>query len=110
MSSGEAPQGEGAGRAPSGFGIGRPAFGLTKETGHRVEIIFALKSGGSLPVVHDLGDELSEASLGRFVAELEEQVRRGHGTLTFADSWAATGGRSWLDVEQVAGFSARPAR
>ena len=108
MSSGEAPRGESAGR-PS-FGIGRPAFGLTKETGHRVEIVFALKSGGTLPVLHDLGAELSDESFGRFFAELEEQVRLGHGTLTFGDAWAASGARAWLDVSQVAGFSVRPAR
>src|SRR5712692_10388891 len=102
MSSGEAPRGESGGR-PS-FGIGRPAFGLTKETGHRVEIVFALKSGGSLPVVHDLGDELNEERFQRFVEELQQQVASGRGTVTFADSWSASGARSWLDLTQVAGF------
>ena len=101
-------QGEGSQR--SSFGMQRPAFGLAKEASHRVELQFALKSGGTIGVTHDLGAEISEESFERWVNELQEQVASGKGTATFADSWSDTGGRSWVNLADVAAFSARPAR
>jgi hypothetical protein len=88
----------------------RPAFGLSKETGHRVELVFAMKGGGTLGALHDLGSELTEESFGRFIQELQEQVSRGQGVVSFADAWSSTGSRTWVDLGQVSGFSARPAR
>ena len=108
MSSGDRPRGESAARPA--FGMSRPAFGLTKDARHRVEILFAFKGGGTLGAFHDLGAEMSEQSFGEFVQQLREQVARGHGVVTFADAWRATGQHAWIDVSEVSGFTARPAR
>lgn len=98
------------GEEPPAFGLGRPRFGLSKETSHRVELLFALKSGASLTVFHYLADELSEVTLNAFVEQLEDKVGTGHGRLTFVDSWGSTGLRAWVDIENVAAFSVRPVR
>ena len=98
------------GPARPSFGIARPAFGLSSRTGQRVELVFSLKSGGSLGAFHDLGEEFSEEIFGRFVQELQEQVSSGKGTATFVDSWSSTGIRAWMDLSQVIGFTVRPAR
>jgi hypothetical protein len=92
------------------FGMQRPAFGLTKEASHRIELQFALKSGGTLNVTHDVGAEISEESFERFVKELQEQVVSGKGVVTFADGWSDSGARAWIDLAEVAAFSARPTR
>jgi hypothetical protein len=90
--------------------MSRPAFGLTKGIGHRVEIVFAMKGGGTLGALHDLGTDLTEEAFERFVQELQEQVAGGKGIASFADSWSSTGSRTWVDLSQVSGFSARPVR
>ena len=102
------PRNQGQSSPP--FGIARPAFGLSKGTGHRIEIVFALKGGGTIGALHDLGSELTEESFQSFVQELQQQVARGQGTATFADAWNSTGSQSWVDLSQVCGFSARPVR
>jgi hypothetical protein len=108
MLTSRSPQEPGSSSTP--FGITRPAFGLSKETGHRVEVVFAMKGGGTLGALHDLGGDLTEESFGRFVQELQEQVARGQGVASFADAWGSTGSRTWGDLSQVSGFSVRPAR
>jgi hypothetical protein len=92
------------------FGMQRPAFGLTKEASHRIELQFALKSGGNIGVTHDFGSEITEESFERFVTELQQQVASGKGVVTFADSWSDTGARAWINLAEVAGFNARPSR
>jgi hypothetical protein len=88
----------------------RPAFGINKEASHRIELQFALKSGGNLGAMHDFGSEISEESFERFVKELQEQVASGKGVVTFADGWSDSGARAWINLAEVAAFSARPSR
>src|SRR4051794_15489909 len=92
-----------------GMGFSRPSFGLTKSVGQRLELIFALKTGGTLPAVHDLGEEVSEEAFNAFVEDLQAKVAKGGGVATFTDSWATTGSRTWIDLSNVVGFTARPA-
>lgn len=108
MSASLPPYGQGSSSAP--FGMSRPTFGLSKGTGHRVEVVFSLKGGGTLGALHDLGSELTEESFGSFVMELQEQVVRGQGVASFSDAWSSSGSRAWVDLSQVSGFSVRPVR
>jgi len=91
------------------MGFSRPSFGLTKSVGQRLELIFALKTGGTLPAVHDLGEEVTEEAFNAFVEDLQTKVAKGGGVATFTDSWATTGSRTWIDLSNVVGFTARPA-
>jgi|GEM_PF-2910969 hypothetical protein len=92
------------------FGMSHPPFGLSKGAGHRVELMFALRSGGTIAAFHDLGSELTEESFERYVRELRDQVASGKGVATFSDAWSATGGQSWVNLAEVIAFSARPVR
>lgn len=96
--------------SPGPFGFARPPFGLAKGTGHRVEIVFVMKGGGTIGAFHDLGSELTEESFGNFVRELREQVSSGQGTATFEDAWSSNGSHAWIDLSQVGAFSVRPVR
>ncbi len=86
------PHSQGQTREPSL--PGRVPFGLARGPGQRVELMFALRQGGVLAVSH----------------ELREAVAAGKDWVDFADSWSDTGQRAYLNLAEVVGFTARPAR
>ncbi len=89
---------------------GRVPFGLARGPGHRIELMFALRQGGVLAVSHELGEPVTAESLDRFCSELREAVAAGKDWVDFADGWSDTGQRAYLNLAEVVGFTARPAR
>ncbi|HZU05293.1 MAG TPA: hypothetical protein VFB73_04920 [Chloroflexota bacterium] len=85
-------------------------FGLSRGPGQRIELVFALRNGGMLAVTHDLGTPVTAETLDRYCAELREAVAAGKDWWQFADSWGGTGQRAFLQLSEVIGFTARPAR
>jgi hypothetical protein len=85
-------------------------FGLSRGPGQRIELVFALRNGGMLAVTHDLGAPVTAETLDRYCAELREAVAAGKEWWQFADSWGGTGQRAFLQLSEVIGFTARPAR
>ncbi len=102
------PHSQGQTREPSL--PGRVPFGLARGPGQRVELMFALRQGGVLAVSHELGEAVTAESLDRFCRELREAVAAGKDWVDFADSWSDTGQRAYLNLAEVVGFTARPAR
>lgn len=94
---------------PPGFGPQRPAFGMSRDRGRRLEIVFALRSGGVINVNHEVADDISEELVNQIAEELAAQVKAGE-VRSFADSWGTTGSRAWVNLADVAAFSVRPAR
>jgi hypothetical protein len=91
-------------------GPGRLPFGIARAPGQRVEIVFALRQGGTVAVIHELGSEVTAESLERYCAELRQMIAAGRDWGEFADAWSATGQRAFVQFSEVVGFSARPAR
>lgn len=89
---------------------GRVPFGITRGTSQRIELVFALRQGGMLAVSHDLGTPATAETLDRYCAELREAVAAGKDWWEFADSWGGTGQRAFVQLAEVVGFTARPAR
>ncbi len=83
-------------------------FGISRSPSQRVELVFALRSGGTLAVTHDMGAPVTAESLDRFCAELRQAVG-GSDWREFGDSWAGTGQRAYVQLAEVVGFTARPA-
>ncbi|MFN0071517.1 MAG: hypothetical protein ACKVVP_08535 [Chloroflexota bacterium] len=92
-----------------GFGPQRPAFGLSRDRGRRVEIVFALRSGATLSVNHEIAEDITEALIKSFSEELTAQVKAGE-LRGFVDSWSTTGSHAWVNLADVAAFSVRPTR
>jgi hypothetical protein len=92
-----------------GFGAGRPTFGMVKDQGRRLEISFALKNGGMVTAVEELGDDLTEEIVKAFSEALAKDVAGG-ATRTFSDSWNTSGQRAWINLGEVVAFSVRPAK
>jgi hypothetical protein len=88
----------------------RPPFGIARAASQRIELVFALRSGGSLAVTHELSAEATAETLERFCAELRQAVAAGREWGEFADAWSGSGQRAYLQLSEVIGFSARPAR
>ncbi len=93
----------------SGAG-GRVPFGMSRGPGSRVELVFALRNGGMLAVTHDLGGQVNVDTLDRYCTELRQAVAAGQDWGEFADSWGGTGQRAYIQLSEVVGFTARPAR
>ena len=89
---------------------GRVPFGIARGTGQRIELMFALRQGGVLGVSHELGEPVTAESLDRFCRELQQAVTAGKDWVDFADAWSETGQRAYLNLAEVVGFTARPAR
>ena len=89
---------------------GRVPFGIARGPGNRVELVFALRQGGVLAVNHELGEALTAEALDRYCNELREAVTGGREWRAFADAWGGTGQRAFLQLGEVVGFTARPAR
>src|SRR5947209_1021221 len=89
---------------------GRVPFGIARGSGHRIEVVFALRQGGLLSVNHNLDDAVSAETLDRFCAELREAIAGGKEWRAFADAWDSTGQRAYVFLGDVVGFTARPAR
>jgi hypothetical protein len=96
-------------RETPGFGTGRPTFGLVKDQGKRVEVSFALKNGGMLTVVEELGDDLTEEKVHTYSDQLAKDIAGGT-MRTFSDSWNASGQQAWINLGEVVAFSVRPAK
>src|SRR5215213_4455755 len=92
-----------------GFGPQRPAFGMSRDRGRRLEIVFALRSGGIVTVYQEVEDDITEEVTERCTAELSAQIKAG-ADRTFSDSWGSTGPRSWVNLADAAAFFVRPAR
>jgi hypothetical protein len=91
------------------FGAGRPTFGMVKDQGKRLEISFAMKNGGMLTAVEELGEDLTEEMVQEFSDALAKDVAGG-ATRTFSDAWNASGQRAWINLGEVVAFSVRPAK
>ncbi len=91
------------------YGLKRPTFGLSREAIHRVELVLAMRGGGVMSVLTDLGDEITEERLGDFSKELATQIAASE-TRSFSDAWSATGQRAWVNLGEVVAFSVRQAK
>jgi hypothetical protein len=91
------------------FGVGRPTFGMARDQGRRLEISFAMKSGGLLTAVEELADTLTADVVTDYAKQLEKAVAEGR-KRTFVDGWSASGQYAWVDLGEVAAFSLRPAK
>ena len=87
-----------------------PPFGLPRQQPMRVELVFLLKSGGSMTIYHNLGEPVTEERLAKLASELSDQLRHAPEPRLFVDEWGATGQQAWVDLSQVAAFALRPAR
>ncbi len=91
------------------FGVGRPTFGMARDQGRRLEISFAMKSGGLLTAVEELAETLTADVVADYAKQLEKDVAEGR-KRRFVDGWAASGQYAWVDLGEVAAFSLRPAK
>ena len=89
---------------------GRVPFGIARGPGNRIELVFALRQGGMLAVSHDLGAPVTAESLDRYCAELRQAVEAGKEWWSFEDAWSGSGQRAFVQLGEVVGFTARPAR
>lgn len=89
---------------------GRVPFGITRTESQRIELVFALRQGGTLGITHDIGQAVTADTLDRYCEELRQAVSAGKDWWQFADSWNGTGQRAYLALDQVVGFTVRPAR
>ena len=85
-------------------------FGISRSPSQRIELVFALRNGGMLAVTHDMGAPVSAETLDKFCAELSEAIGGDGGWREFGDAWAGTGQRAYVQLGEVIGFTARPAR
>jgi hypothetical protein len=95
--------------AGPGLGLKRPTFGLSRERINRLELVLAIRGGGVINVFDELDDEVTEERLETYSNELAEQIAAGK-TRAFADSWTATGQRSWVNLGEVTAFTVRQAK
>ncbi|MBX5490303.1 MAG: hypothetical protein IRZ14_04025 [Chloroflexi bacterium] len=89
---------------------GRVPFGIARTQSQRIELVFALRQGGTLPVTHDLGTAVTADVLDRYCEELRQAIAAGKEWWAFADAWGGSGQRAYVDLSQVVGFTARPVR
>jgi hypothetical protein len=101
-----APRLEGASREASP----NTPFGISRSPSQRIELVFALRNGGVLGVTHDLGTPVSAETLDKFCAELRQAVGTSGDWRDFGDAWSGTGQRAYVQMGEVIGFTARPAR
>jgi hypothetical protein len=99
------------GDAPSTpqFGPTRPTFGLARDQGRRVEVSFAMRNGGTLTVLEEMEDPLTDEMLQSYSEQLAKEIASGEAR-TFTDGWSATGQRAWVLLREVVAFSVRPAK
>jgi hypothetical protein len=90
-------------------GFGRPTFGMTRDLGKRLEVTFVLKNGGSMTVVEEVAESLTEDMLSDYAKQLAKDQAEGR-PRTFVDSWASSGQRAWVNLGEVVAFSLRPAK
>jgi len=95
--------------ASPAFGPQSPTFGLVRDRGRRLEIVFAMRSGVILSVYEDADEDVTERLIEQYAGELTTQVAAG-GQRSFSDSWGATGQRAWVNLSDVSAFAVRPAR
>ena len=95
-----------AGRDPAGT----LPFGISRSPSQRIELVFALRNGGMLAASHDMGAPVTAETLDRFCAELRQAIGAGSDWREFEDSWGVTGQRTHVQLGEVIGFTARPAR
>ena len=89
---------------------GRVPFGITRSQSQRIELVFALRQGGMLPITHELGQAITAEALDRFCEELRQAIAAGKDWWSFADNWSASGQRAYVSLDQVVGFTVRPLR
>jgi len=85
-------------------------FGISRSPSQRIELVFALRNGGVLALTHDLGAPVSAESLDKFCTELRQSVGSAGDWREFGDAWSGSGQRSYVQLSEVIGFTARPAR
>jgi hypothetical protein len=100
-------QGEGS-SAPR-VGIGRPTFGMQRDLGKRVEIIFVLKNGGTLSAVEELDESLTADVVADYAKQLTRDLAEAR-PRTFVDGWGTSGQHAWVNLGEVVAFSLRPAK
>ena len=96
----------GAGRDPTAT----PPFGISRSPSQRLELVFALRNGGMITAAHDMGAPVTAETLDRFCSELRQAIGAGSDWREFEDSWGVTGQRTHVQLGEVIGFTARPAR
>src|SRR5919108_4600004 len=101
----QAPRLESGGQSGA---AGRVPFGITRQQSQRIELVFALRQGGMLPVTHDLGAAVTAETLDRYCEELRQAIAGGKDWWQFADAWNGSGQRAYVDLGQVVGFTVRP--
>lgn len=99
----------GQGSAPPQLVPSRPSFGLARDQGKRIEVTFALKQGGGLTAIDEMEEDLTDELVRGYSEQLAKDVAAG-ATRTFADGWAASGQRVWINLGEVVAFSVRPAK
>ncbi len=91
------------------LGIGRPTFGMTRDLGKRIEVTFALKNGGALTAIEELGESLTEEVVADYSKQLQKDLAEGR-PRTFVDGWSTGGQHAWINLGEVIAFSLRPAK
>jgi hypothetical protein len=90
-------------------GFGRPTFGMTRDLGKRLEVTFVLKNGGTLTVVEEIAESLTEDVLADYAKQLVKDQTEGR-PRSFVDSWGTGGQYSWVNLGEVVAFSLRPSK
>jgi hypothetical protein len=85
-------------------------FGISRAPSQRIELVFALRGGGMLALTHDMGVAVTAENLEGFCAELRQEIGQQGQWRDFGDAWAGTGQRAFVLLDEVIGFTARPAR
>ena len=82
---------------------------MARDQGRRIEISFAMKSGGMLTALEEVADTLTADVIADYAKQLEKDVAEGRKRV-FVDGWAASGQYAWVDLGEVSAFSLRPAK
>jgi hypothetical protein len=82
---------------------------MTRDLGKRLEITFALKSGGLLTLIEELDESLAPDVLADYAKQLSKDLAEGR-PRTFVDGWGASGQHAWVNLSEVVAFSLRPAK
>jgi hypothetical protein len=82
---------------------------MTRDLGKRLEVTFVLKNGGTITVVEELAESVSEDALAEYAKQLGKDQAEAR-PRTFVDSWSSTGQHAWVNLGEVVAFSLRPSK
>jgi hypothetical protein len=91
------------------LGLGRPTFGMSRDLGKRIEITFALKSGGTVSAIEEVDESLTADVVADFAKQLTKDLAEAR-PRSFVDGWATGGQHVWINLGEVVAFSLRPAK